>query len=875
MGEVIDAFTWIARILFAVRVSVINVVSSGLLFWFAVQADDLLADLSFENGWQLLFWPGVFAATFFLWAFPVHYGARKTLDKDAWIIQSATRNGLPAHCRDAIIGEVRARYGGAIEWIPRVLGVMPFLVLAIGIWGAYGAIGRADVLPEIGRAQTQLLVLLVLDAAFAAAFVYFVIRRKDWFASWTSDALHRVALAGTGAIFVCAYVFPIHTALVLPRALLVPPLFGSLVLFTSWLQRLGNKTGFPFLAAIGVVAGVLTACNTNFDALRTSPQADKGTPSTDERLTVADAVARWKAANACSGDSCPHPIVVAIDGGASRAAFTAATFVGELLDNVPAAEGGEVPSPGRRLFAISGVSGGAYGAAVIQSALRDGQAAPSSGVAPCRSAQRTWFGYDEWTRQNKPTMSWRQCLQALTSGDYLSPTIVGLAFRDFAAPPWQDIGLPPLADRAALLELSWQRHYSATLSSQPISFLSGESCDGKTPEGLCRPAAHPAAFIEPGKTWMPMLFLSGTSVTTGRRIISADLKAVNDAASVDGGALYPQAYDLREAMSSPCPDVLPSVANGKNVAYPIKRLVDAANGKNVAYPDKRPEDAADKTPPENEQTLLLGSCGGRPAPVDGPDVRLSTAALISARFPVISPAGIFSTKARDNKGVGGSMDPQPYGDQVVDGGYFENSGITTALEVVKALRAQHLKPILVSISNNPQLPDATAADIAACAGESGTPPGGEELRLKLARHCSGVPPRTAPTPLLFTGFNAFVGRLVALAALPLKTLVGTGDGHADEAMGQAQAAFADGGLFWLKVDVAPSFGPLPGPAFGDDERCKKMTPNTRFAMSKVSMSWWLSAAVQADLDIQRCSIDNRSQLRDLVEAMKARNGVSH
>lgn len=848
MGEVIDAFTWIARTLFAVRVSVINVVSSGLLFWFAVQADDLLADLSFENGWQLLFWAGVFVATFLLWAFPLHYGARKTLDKNSWIIQRATRDGLSAHCRDAIIGEIRSRYGGVIEWVPRVLGVMPFLVLAIGIWGAYGAIGKADALPEIGRAQTQLLVLLLLDALFAAAFVYFVIRRKDWFASWTSDVSHRLALVGTGAIFVCAYVLPIHTALVLPRALLVPPLFGSLVLFTSWLQRLGNKTGFPFLVALGVVAGLLTACNTSFDALRTLPQADKDSPSRDERLTVADAVTQWKAANACSDDSCPHPIVVAIDGGASRAAFTAATFVGELLDNVPAAEGGEVPSPGRRLFAISGVSGGAYGAAVIQSALRDGQAAPSPGGAPCRSAQRTWFGYDHWTRQDKPPMNWRQCLQALTSGDYLSSTIVGLAFRDFAAPPWQKIGL----------ELSWQRHYSATLSSQPISFFSGESCDGKTPEGLCRPAAHPAAFIKPGKTWMPMLFLNGTSVTTGRRIISADLKGENDAASVDGGALYPQAYDLREAMSSPCPDVLPSVANGENVAYPIKRLIDAAN----------------KKPPKNEQTLLLGNCGGKPAPVDGPDVRLSTAALISARFPVISPAGIFSTKARDNRGVGGSMDPQPYGDQVVDGGYFENSGITTALEVVKALRAQHLKPILVSISNNPQLPDATAADIAACAGESGTPPGGEALRLKLALHCSGVTPRTAPTPVLFTGFNAFVGRLVALAALPLKTLVGTGDGHADEAMGQAQAAFADGGLFWLKVDVAPSFGPLPGPAFGDDERCKQMTPNTRFAMSKVSMSWWLSAAVQADLDIQRCSIDNRSQLRDLVEAMKARDGIS-
>jgi hypothetical protein len=96
--------------------------------------------------------------------------------------------------------------------------------------------------------------------------------------------------------------------------------------------------------------------------------------------------------------------------------------------------------------------------------------------------------------------------------------------------------------------------------------------------------------------------------------------------------------------------------------------------------------------------------------VDGEDAQaffaprslaLSTAAHMSARFTYVSPAG---TLQRD--GV-------PRG-RVVDGGYFENSGATTTLEIVKLLpsmeeedpRWAKVEPYVIHISNEPVNPGA-------------------------------------------------------------------------------------------------------------------------------------------------------------------------
>jgi hypothetical protein len=74
------------------------------------------------------------------------------------------------------------------------------------------------------------------------------------------------------------------------------------------------------------------------------------------------------------------------------------------------------------------------------------------------------------------------------------------------------------------------------------------------------------------------------------------------------------------------------------------------------------------------------------------DIPLSTGATLSARFPIISPYGALS-----------SDDPRRPSERVVDGGYFENDGVTTALDLalaIKQLRPE-LEPVVLHVTNDP------------------------------------------------------------------------------------------------------------------------------------------------------------------------------
>ncbi|GFZ89000.1 hypothetical protein [Dyella caseinilytica] len=89
-----------------------------------------------------------------------------------------------------------------------------------------------------------------------------------------------------------------------------------------------------------------------------------------------------------------------------------------------------------------------------------------------------------------------------------------------------------------------------------------------------------------------------------------------------------------------------------------------------------------------------------------PRVPLSEVVLNSARFTYLSPAGTLQTAAAPGQPL-----PTPAGFQLVDGGYFENSGTTTLREIIQRLRIiaakqqQPLQIIVLHISNDPSLHD--------------------------------------------------------------------------------------------------------------------------------------------------------------------------
>jgi predicted acylesterase/phospholipase RssA len=85
------------------------------------------------------------------------------------------------------------------------------------------------------------------------------------------------------------------------------------------------------------------------------------------------------------------------------------------------------------------------------------------------------------------------------------------------------------------------------------------------------------------------------------------------------------------------------------------------------------------------------------------DVSLSTASLLSARFPFVSPAGTIIEKN------GGTI-------SLVDGGYFDNTGANTAYQVLfnikkiyekkgRSIYRTDIKPVIVYLTNGIHIPD--------------------------------------------------------------------------------------------------------------------------------------------------------------------------
>ena len=769
-----------SRVFFACRISVLSAFSGLALLGLVLQAQNLFADLS--HGW--LYWPLFFVALFFVWAFPVHYGARTILDEDGWLLGKGLRRALPEVELERLLASLRTELAGVILWLPRLLGILPFVAVGLGLWFADRAMDGALVLPDAARAHDQIFWLLVANVIVGALFIAFVIVRRPMLAraiarSEGPRGLHpgqgrmeknlvflaRLSIAGTALVFLVAYFCPHWLSAHIPRAMLIPFLFGSPVLSLSLLARYGDRCGFPVLTPILLFCLLITASNSHFNDLRLLPP-DPGRLA-QRQIEVAEAVTRWRAANHCSGADCPAALIVAAEGGASRAAFMEATLLGEIMDRARGAAGQRTDlAPGRMIFAISGVSGGAYGAAVVRAALTE--AAETDHAPPCRFAPATWFGTGKPTIP-LPQTSWRSCLQALVSGDYLSSGFIGLGFRDNFAPRKWFIGPTSwLDDRAALLEQSWEAHFAR---------VTGDA-DGS--KGLTRPLG----YVQNAGEWLPLLLLNGTSVETGRRIIATDL--VSTARQVDVPsrlALYSAAYDFFEMLSTPCAEDGMACPHGPR------------------FPDDDPKSR------------------------DAPDVRLSTAALLSARFPIISPAGVL----RREKGE--------MGDRVVDGGYFENAGITTALDLAEALKRQNVTPAILWVQNDPTSDHVIAT----------------------------TPPRPAATPSVGPLDRSLSTAALGILAAPVDTLIATRAGHGAEAADLADQTLAringTDGVSFFKIGVReqPEIAPVAGGDPSFEAECGALAGKS-LAMTKVSMSWWLSEAVQADLDAQFCDKGNRNGL---------------
>lgn len=139
------------------------------------------------------------------------------------------------------------------------------------------------------------------------------------------------------------------------------------------------------------------------------------------------------------------------------------------------------------------------------------------------------------------------------------------------------------------------------------------------------------------------------------------------------------------------------------------------------------------------------------------------------------------------------------------------------------------------------------------------------------------PPRAASTPRLQGADPDWLSAFISVISAPFEALTATRDGHALEASDLIQRRLLEmnekttcvGGdcslnssYFTFKMFKNPRFNDFP-------EECAALaTAKPRPIMSEVSMSWWLSQSVQAELDSQICDQRNRQSLDDLMKRLE-------
>jgi hypothetical protein len=193
---------------------------------------------------------------------------------------------------------------------------------------------------------------------------------------------------------------------------------------------------------------------------------------------------------------------------------------------------------------------------------------------------------------------------------------------------------------------------------------------------------------------------------------------------------------------------------------------------------------------------------------------------MSARFPIISPHG--AIRNLSNRVV----------DQVVDGGYFENDGLATALDIAKALKDFDLKPLVIRITNE----------------SLSAPPSPAQDALYRPR---------LPQAGEATLFHSYI--------TPFTDLYNTRSGHGAEAA-RAILSIEDGKGIPEYVHIG-IYGALPNTAL--TRQCRSRTDRFRYpeTMREVSMSWWLSQPVQQYLDAQLCHDENERVLKVVLQCV--------
>ena len=411
------------------------------------------------------------------------------------------RCGAPGCGGKPFFGGQAARIAFLTAHLPRVLG---FVVLA-GI--AAALLIASTLLPQTDIDARRRLITAAVFAGVSAFVLYAVTwlrrpvaRRLGADIPKEPPRLHSIGDLGlvlgfsaaiSLALFVASWVAPVWTGMGLGPAAILFLAATAWIAFGTLLVYACQRTGLPIIGTIALVAYLSSLVpdsgifhdNHDVRPLAAAPPSRIGP---DAELGASfDA---W--------DKKPRPdakapiVIVATAGGGIRAAYWTATVLGELSDrslaNATAAEPDGAPRPlsfASQLFAISGVSGGSLGAAVYRALLIE-WAQGATDLCRQRDGERL-------LRPLRPSRAFGGFSRARRRRD---------AVPRSGAAPCTDL-FPTGSRRGARKGLGGGLAQAIGDDRFAQDFLS----DGK------------------GETPLPAFFLNGTSVPSGRRLVTSTL----------------------------------------------------------------------------------------------------------------------------------------------------------------------------------------------------------------------------------------------------------------------------------------------------------------------------------------------------------------
>lgn len=377
------------------------------------------------------------------------------------------------------------------KWLPRILGGLAFLISMAALLRVARNYDVPEPVHELRKVAMWLALALVLFIVFC------VIRPRERPA--TTRVMLGASLVLAAVMFVWCTFF-VQSTVVIGSAAVVLVALALIVPVGSLLVWLGMRTGVPTLTFLLLWAVAISPLTDN--------HVVQTMPASVERPSIVPAFERWfeRLDREHPSADGTHPVIlVATEGGGIRAAYWTAAVLTSLTDTIPAFDD--------HTFAISAVSGGALGSTVYDALLvRHG-------------ATRTKL--DDYTPQMNEHHSLRFAAKQMLSEDSLAPTLAAMTQPDLAQ---RFVPVPIFPDRARALEGGWERAWRSAIARH----------DGRSDDTF---AGGFLAMMRGREDRIPSLFLNGTIVETGQRIVASNLHVDNDS-----GEPLADSVDLFEAI---------------------------------------------------------------------------------------------------------------------------------------------------------------------------------------------------------------------------------------------------------------------------------------------------------------------------------------